>query len=178
VIEQGQDAREALFGGGSQPAKIADALQTFGEHVLDAVIQININPQLVDMVDPVGFRCVSANLYYTSGTHVGWLQQTIDLEIARTNGFGYTNGEVSAQTNALGLIVTLTRDSMDRIIETHSVNLNITNLWDKLGLASTASSGSTNNGDTSVKMVCACLSPALSPSDIIHTRPQSLRTKQ
>lgn len=39
MIKQGEDALEALFGGRSQPAKIPDTLQAFGENVLEEAVQ-------------------------------------------------------------------------------------------------------------------------------------------
>ena len=53
----------------------------------------------------------TTNIYSTNG----FLAQTIDVQIAATNSFGYTtNGMIGAFTNALGLPVTATWDSLLR----------------------------------------------------------------
>ena len=35
MVEQGEDAREAFFGGGSEPAEVTDPLETFGQDMLE-----------------------------------------------------------------------------------------------------------------------------------------------
>jgi hypothetical protein len=61
----------------------------------------------------------------------------IPLKTSKNHEFGYANGEIAAQTNALGLIITYARDSLNGVIEAHARSLNVTNTYDKLDLATT-----------------------------------------
>jgi RHS repeat-associated protein len=67
------------------------------------------------------------NLYYSTGNHIGWLNRTLAIEISQTNGFGYQNGVVATQTNALGLVSTLSVDVLGRA--TNIVTPSLTNYF-------------------------------------------------
>lgn len=76
------------------------------------IFDYNSNQQLSRIQWPSGLT--TTNIYYASGPYSNWLAQTIDLEIGRTNSFGYTNGLVHTHTNALGLVTTNTWDALQR----------------------------------------------------------------
>jgi RHS repeat-associated protein len=64
-----------------------------------------------------------------------FLSRTIDLEIARTNGFGYTdNGLVQYQTNELGRISTNTWDALLRLTSSADARGYLSNRYDKLDI--------------------------------------------
>jgi len=92
---------------------------------------------------PMGLT--TTNYFYTTGSHAGWLQKTIELELARTNTFGYTNGAVAAHTNALELVTTYKRDALNRVLELVTTAYKITNTYENLALSTTANAlGETN----------------------------------
>lgn len=69
---------------------------------------------------------------YNSG---GFLWRTIDLEIGRTNSFGYTtNGLVSNHTNELGVVSTNTWDALLRLTASSDSLGSFSNRYDKLDL--------------------------------------------
>ena len=47
-IEQGQDALPSGFGGGAEPAEVADALKTFGQDMLEKAAQELLGAELQD----------------------------------------------------------------------------------------------------------------------------------
>ena len=96
----------------------------------------NANQQLTSMRPPAGLT--TTNLYFTSGTYSNWLDRTIDLEIARTNSFTYTNGLVFTRTDERGLTVTNTYDALQRLTRmSFPDDTFITNSYDKLDLVRT-----------------------------------------
>jgi RHS repeat-associated protein len=77
---------------------------------------------------------VRTNIYYPNGASVGFLWQQIDLGL-RTNSFGYTNGNLAAKTNELGLVTRYLWDSLNRLVcVTFPDNTTVSNLYDKLDL--------------------------------------------
>jgi len=76
----------------------------------------------------------ATNLYYTSGSHIGWLQQSIDLEISRTNSFTYLNGLVQTHTDPRGLIITNTYDGLERPIIVASPAWSVVSTYSKMDL--------------------------------------------
>jgi YD repeat-containing protein len=67
--------------------------------------------RVTSIIFPTGL--VRTNIYYTSGPNAGFLAQQIDLGL-RTNSFSYTNGNLCAQTNELGLITQYAYDELTR----------------------------------------------------------------
>ncbi|MDB6016692.1 MAG: putative rhs-related protein [Pedosphaera sp.] len=80
---------------------------------------------------------VRTNIYYTSGTNVGFLQAQIDIGF-RTNSFTYQNGNVYVQTNELGLVTTNTWDKLNRLVcTTYPDQTTLSNSYDKLDIVGT-----------------------------------------
>lgn len=78
---------------------------------------------------------VRTNLYFSNGPNLGFLQMQADIGF-RTNYFSYTNGNVSVQTNELGLVTANTWDLLNRLVETvYPDTTTISNCYDKLDVA-------------------------------------------
>ena len=74
------------------------------------------------------------NLYYTNGPSQGFLAQQIDIGF-RTNSFAYTNGNLSIQTNELGLVTTYIYDNLNRLISTaYPDGTTSSNIYSKLDI--------------------------------------------
>jgi len=79
------------------------------------------------------------NLYAANG----FIQKSIDSEIARTNTYAFTNGLLASHTNELGLVTTLTWDALQRLtsikypdattISNVYTYLDLTNQKDRMG---------------------------------------------
>ena len=57
----------------------------------------------------------TTNIYFPSGSSLGHLDKTIDLEIKRTNSYTYLNGLVYSHTDERGLTVTNYWDNLQRL---------------------------------------------------------------
>jgi RHS repeat-associated protein len=100
------------------------------------VCTYNSNQQLIRVQYPSGLT--TTNVYFTSGDYVNWLERTIDLEIGRTNAFTYSKGLVRTFTDARGLSLTYTWDSLQRLRRVDFPDSTfVTNLYDKLDLVQT-----------------------------------------
>jgi RHS repeat-associated protein len=71
--------------------------------------------RLTSTIFPSGL--METNVYYTSGPNEGFLAMQADVGI-RTNYFAYTNGNLSVETNALGLVTTYAYDNLNRLVST------------------------------------------------------------
>ena len=100
----------------------------------------NGNHQLTSMRSLSGLT--TTNTYFASGSSVNWLQQTVDLEIGRTNSFTYANDLVSTKTDERGLVTTYLYDSLQRItnasdsrgaISYSYTNLDLVKVVDRMG---------------------------------------------
>ena len=77
---------------------------------------------------------VRTNIYYTNGPYQGFLQFQIDVGI-RTNSFGYLYGNMTAQTNELGLVTTYSYDALNRVVcTTFPDGTTISNVYNNLDL--------------------------------------------
>jgi RHS repeat-associated protein len=74
----------------------------------------NANHQLVRTRSLTGLT--TTNIYFTSGSAINWLQQTIDLDINRTNSYTYSNALVQTHTDERGMSVTNTWDNLQRML--------------------------------------------------------------
>ena len=127
---------EAVRGYGYHP--VITKLLTSVTNALNEVIRYthDTNGMKVTSVTYPG-GLVTTNLYYTSGSSAGFMAQTIDLGF-RTNSYGYINGNVSIQTNELGLVTINTWDALNRQTSTRFPDGTYTsNLWEKLDLIGT-----------------------------------------
>jgi RHS repeat-associated protein len=80
---------------------------------------------------------VRTNLYYGGGSSQGFLQMRADLGF-RTNYFAYTNGNISIQTNELGLATTNVWDRLNRLVSTaYPDGTTISNLYNYLDIVGT-----------------------------------------
>lgn len=68
--------------------------------------------KVTSIIFPTGL--VRTNIYYTNGLEQGFLEIQADLGI-RTNSFAWQNGNLTAQTNELGLVTTYTYDNLNRL---------------------------------------------------------------
>jgi len=77
------------------------------------------------------------NIYYANGPSAGFLFAQIDLGI-RTNYFAYTNGNLSIQTNELGLVTTYIYDKLNRLTSIAYPDLTTTsNVYNNLDIVAT-----------------------------------------
>src|SRR5262249_30656280 len=115
--------------------------------------------------------------YYSDGPSKGFLASEID-EGYRTNTFSYTNGNVRAWTNELGLVGTFEWDLLNRMrltsypdgstVSNHYENLDLVEVKDRLNHWTKYTfnevrqlTGETNaNGAVTVYDYCGCGSPA------------------
>ena len=89
--------------------------------------------RLTSTKSPAGLT--TTNLYFSGTSYSNWIQQTIDIEIGRTNSFTYTNDLLWTRTNERGLTTTNSWDALQRL--TSSSDSRGTNLYfyNKLDLA-------------------------------------------
>src|SRR5581483_7024726 len=76
----------------------------------------------------------TTNIYFASGQYTNYLQQTIDIQINRTNTYLYANDLVYIHTNELGLITTNVYDNLQRLTNTSDSRGAISYLYNKLDL--------------------------------------------
>ena len=76
----------------------------------------------------------TTNIYYSSGAYTNWVQTRIDLEIARTNSFTYTNDLVWTHTDERGLTTTNTWDNLQRLLSASDPRGSIQYTYGKLDL--------------------------------------------
>jgi RHS repeat-associated protein len=92
----------------------------------------NTNLNVTGISFPGGL--LRTNIYYTSGPNQGFLAQQIDIGF-RTNSFAYTNGNLSIQTNELGLVTTYIYDKLSRLISTtYPDGTTISNIYNNLDI--------------------------------------------
>jgi len=86
------------------------------------------------------------NLYYASGSHVGWLQSAITVELQATNSFTYTNGLPLTITSPNGTVFTNTYDALARslTIQANAYSMAATNIYDGFNLAASTTASQTN----------------------------------
>ena len=85
-----------------------------------------------------------AGISYPTGLHRtnyydgnGFLSKTIDLEIARTNGFSFVNGVLATQTNEMGMVSTYSWDNLQRLVSiTYPDTTTVSNFYTFLDLTS------------------------------------------
>ena len=123
---------------------------------------------------------VRSNIYYSSGTHKGFLEKQINLNGStpiRTNTFLYDKGNIGVQIDEMGLAVTNTWDSLNRLaLAKYPDGTTLFNNYDKLDLVGTKDrlgkwtryaynnvrqmTGVTNaNGAVTIYDYCGCGSP-------------------
>src|SRR5262249_50864572 len=112
-----------------QPDRTYDALNQ------ETVFTYNANRQVTQIQTPAGLTTV--NTYFTSGTDIGRLSTTADLEIQRTNSFSYANGLVFIHTNELGLVTTNYWDNLQRLTGVAYPVGSISNVYTNLDLIGT-----------------------------------------
>src|SRR6185436_3741909 len=95
----------------------------------------NASRQLTKIVRPSGLT--TTNIYLSGGSNPGRLDKTIDIEIARTNSYTYSNGLIASHTDERGLTTTSYWDSLQRLVGVAYPNGTISNRFTLLDLAST-----------------------------------------
>jgi RHS repeat-associated protein len=86
------------------------------------------NNRLTSVHSPTGL--VTTNSYNTNG----FLSQSIDLQIDRTNSFTYINGLIGAWVNERGLTTTYTWDNLNRLTSQSDQEGYISNVYTRLDL--------------------------------------------
>jgi len=131
VLEVRGNTNELLVGYGD----FLDRLPRKFTNALSEVTTVTYNPtnrQVTGIQWPSGLT--TTNLYFTSGTHSNWLQETRDLQTTNYYQFTYTNGLVRTFTDARGLQVTLGWDELERLTNATYPNGTFTFEFDKLDL--------------------------------------------
>jgi YD repeat-containing protein len=95
--------------------------------------------RVANVLAPTGLT-TQYQYYTTTGTNLdnlGYVQQIVDVGL-RTNSFGYSKGLVSARTNELNLALTLSWDSLQRMVNvSYPDSSSVSNLYTKLDLTGT-----------------------------------------
>jgi RHS repeat-associated protein len=131
VLEVRGNTNELLVGYGD----FLDRLPRKFTNALSEVTTVTYNPtnrHVTGIQWPSGLT--TTNLYFTSGTHSNWLQETRDLQTTNFYQFTYTNGLVRTFTDARGLQVTLGWDELERLTNATYPNGTFTFEYDKLDL--------------------------------------------
>ena len=96
------------------------------------VYTYDANHRLIGVKTPAGLT--TTNIYGTDG----YLSQTIDLEIGRTNSYTWNNGSIYSHTDERGLTLTDTWDGLNRLRKvTYPDGTFVTNAYSKLDLVAT-----------------------------------------
>jgi RHS repeat-associated protein len=90
----------------------------------------NQRQQVTGAKRPAGLT--STNLYGTNG----FLSQTLEIEIGRSNSFVFTNGLLSIRTNELGLVTQYSSDNLQRLTSVGFPDgTTVSNTYDRLNLS-------------------------------------------
>jgi RHS repeat-associated protein len=125
---RGEQVRGYGYNNAQHPNLLTSVTNALGE-----VIRYTHDPSTLHVTSitfPSGL--VRTNVYFASDPSKGFLQIQADLGL-RTSTFTYTNGNVLAHTDELGLATTNTWDDLNRLVNTgYPDGTTVSNLYDKL----------------------------------------------
>jgi RHS repeat-associated protein len=90
---------------------------------------------LTSVKTPAGLT--TTNVYFPTGDYTNWVQTRIDLEIARTNSFTYSNDLIHTHTDERGLTTTNSWDNLQRLTSVSDPHGAVLYAYDKLDLVRT-----------------------------------------